>query len=60
MGYAGGFQLVGTVRVLRTVRVKVQLPWQLTLRIEGRFRVLGSPPVLGSGRQEIGESLVHD
>jgi hypothetical protein len=40
-------QLVGTVLVLRTVRVQTQLGVQVVLRTEGIFNVLGSPPVAG-------------
>jgi hypothetical protein len=40
-------QLVGTVLVLRTVRVQVQFGVQFISRTDGTFTVLGSPPVEG-------------
>ena len=40
-------QLVGTVFVLRTVRVKTQLGVQFMSRTDGTFSVRGLPPALG-------------
>jgi hypothetical protein len=40
-------QLVGTVLVLRTVRVQTQFGVQVISRTDGMLTVLGSPPVEG-------------
>src|SRR6185437_14463057 len=45
-------QLVAVVSVLRTVRVQVQLGVHSILRNDGMFKVLGSPPLLGSASRK--------